>query len=115
MSENALVILECEEAFENTELFPLNAKAKLPGPPAKPRCRGKPVWRPRSASAVRSAWADQAHRQSHKVMSTADVPAVFLDTRVCWLLPSKSLTMTNVSVSCSRGGVGLSRSKRINV
>src|SRR6476659_5382887 len=30
-----------------------NDKDKLPGPPARPSCRAKPGWRPRSAS---SAW-----------------------------------------------------------
>ena len=30
MSEKALVILECEEAFENTQLFPLNDPAQQP-------------------------------------------------------------------------------------
>src|SRR5580692_9510201 len=29
-----------------------NDKDKLPGPPATPSCRAKPVWRPRSASSV---------------------------------------------------------------
>jgi hypothetical protein len=31
ISETALVILECKEAFENTELSPLNAIAQQPG------------------------------------------------------------------------------------
>src|SRR5262249_51244903 len=31
---------------------PANDKDKLPGPPAKPSCRAKPGWRPRSASSV---------------------------------------------------------------
>src|SRR5262249_43163500 len=32
ISEKALVVLECNEAFENTELSPWNATAHLPGP-----------------------------------------------------------------------------------
>jgi hypothetical protein len=31
---------------------PHNDKDKLPGPPATPSFRAKPVWRPRSASSV---------------------------------------------------------------
>ena len=38
ISEKALVILECNEAFENTELSPWNAKAKLPGLREDPSC-----------------------------------------------------------------------------
>src|SRR5205085_2014919 len=36
-------------------LAPPNAAAELPGPPARTSTRGKPGWRPRSASAVGSA------------------------------------------------------------
>src|SRR5215475_4366496 len=37
-----------------SKLQPPNAKAKLPGPPARTLKLGKPGWRPRSASAVGS-------------------------------------------------------------
>src|SRR6516164_9189348 len=37
------------------QVRPDNAKAKLPGPPARTLKRGKPGWRPRSASADGSA------------------------------------------------------------
>src|SRR5262249_47501 len=37
ISEKALVILECNEAFENTELSPWNAQAHLPSGRREPR------------------------------------------------------------------------------
>jgi hypothetical protein len=37
-----LVILECNEAFENTELSLLNDTAKLPGPPTRTSKPEKP-------------------------------------------------------------------------
>src|SRR5205823_2022156 len=45
--------LRCDSA--RPPLDSPNAQAKLPGPPAKPSCRAKPNWPPRSASAVSSA------------------------------------------------------------
>jgi hypothetical protein len=49
------------------------------------------------------------------VKCTALVPPVFSDKRKMGFLPSRSLTVTNASVSWSKGFVGLSGSKRTQV
>jgi len=76
MSEKALVILECKEAFANTELSPLNEQVQPQRGPGAALNFAKPSWPPLSAATPCSA---RLPYQRFRVLSRSTIPLSLRD------------------------------------